>query len=92
MGGGSLGRKSQPEESFILSDFFGIRNQLLYTRKYYPLYLPTVAMTVVWRLLKRIAAGKRRRAWAVLRGVYSAFSGRHSRLSFSLVRRGDVGI
>jgi GT2 family glycosyltransferase len=92
MGGKSLGRKSQPEENFVLSDFFSIRNQILYTRRYYPQYLPTVAVTVAWRLLKRIAAGKRKRAWAVMRGVYSAVFGKHPRFFFSVGRRDGIGL
>jgi len=75
MGGKWLTRWSEPEESFILSDFYGIRNQIRFTRRYYPQYLPMVAVTVAWRLLKRVVAGKRKRVRSVIRGVSSAFSG-----------------
>jgi GT2 family glycosyltransferase len=92
IGGKSLRRKAQPEESFVMSDFYSIRNQILYTRRYYPQYLPTVGVTVAWRLLKRIAAGKRKRAWAVIRGVYSALSGKHPRFFFSLGRGDGIGL
>jgi GT2 family glycosyltransferase len=84
IGGKSLGRKAKPEENFVVSDFYGIRNQIRFTRRYYPQYLPAVAITVAWRLLKRIAAGKRKRAWSVIQGVFSAFSGRHPQCFFSL--------
>jgi GT2 family glycosyltransferase len=76
IGGKSLKRNSQPEESFIISDFYSIRNQIRFTRRYYPQYLPVVASTVAWRLLKRIVAGKRKRVRSVIQGVVSAFSGK----------------
>jgi hypothetical protein len=75
MGGKSLGREKMPEESFILSDFYSVRNQIRFTRRYYPQYLPIVALTVAWRLMKRVLAGKRRRVRSVVKGVLSAFSG-----------------
>jgi GT2 family glycosyltransferase len=75
MGGQWLTRWNAPQESFIVSDFYAIRNQIRFTRRYYPRYLPVVALTVAWRLLKRIVAGKTKRARAVWRGVSSAFSG-----------------
>jgi GT2 family glycosyltransferase len=74
MGGKSLTRQSEPEESFLVSDFYSVRNQLRFTRRYYPQYLPFVGGTVAWRLLKRIAAGKWKRVRSVVRGVLSAFS------------------
>ncbi len=79
--GNSIGSKSftsnsEPEETFLVSDFYSVRNQIRFTRRYYPQYLPLVACTVAWRLVKRIVAGKRKRARSVLRGVLSAFSGK----------------
>ena len=76
MGGQWLTRWSEPEESFIVSDFYSVRNQLRFTRRYYPRYLPVVAVNIAWRLLKRVLAGKRKRAWSVLRGASAAFSGK----------------
>jgi GT2 family glycosyltransferase len=90
MGGKSLGRKAKPEESFVVSDFYGIRNQIRFTRRFYPQYLPAVAITVAWRLLKRIAAGKRKRAWSVIQGVFSAFSRRHPQCFLSLRYRDGI--
>lgn len=75
LGGNWLTRRSEPEESFIVSDFYSVRNQIRFTRRYYPQYLPIVALTVAWRLLKRVVAGKRKRVRAVVQGVLSAFSG-----------------
>jgi GT2 family glycosyltransferase len=76
VGGKALMRNGQPEEGFIVSDFYSIRNQIRFTRRYYPQYLPVVASTVAWRLLKRIVAGKRKRVRSVIQGVVSAFSGK----------------
>ena len=74
-GGKALNRRSEPEENFIVSDFYSVRNQIRFTRRYYPQYLFLVVGTVAWRLLKRIAAVKTKRVRSVVRGVLSAFSG-----------------
>lgn len=74
VGGKALNRGREPEENFVVSDFYSVRNQIRFTRRYYPHYLLFVAMTVAWRLLKRVAAGKRKRVRSVLLGVLSAFS------------------
>lgn len=76
MGGKWLTRWSEPEENFILSDFYGVRNQIRFTRRYYPQYLPLVTVNIAWRLLKRIIAGKKKRVRSVIQGVSSAFSGK----------------
>jgi GT2 family glycosyltransferase len=75
LGGHWLTRWKAPEDSFVISDFYSVRNQVRFTRRYYPQYLPIVAVNIAWRLLKRIVAGKRKRVWSVIRGVSSAFSG-----------------
>jgi len=75
MGGHSLARNSGREENFIVSDFYSARNQIRFTRRYYPRYLPIVGTTVAWRLLKRVVAGRWKRARYLSRGVLSAFSG-----------------
>lgn len=75
MGGKALNRHNEPEESFIVSDFYSVRNQIRFTRRYYPQYLPIVGGNIAWRLAKRIVGGKRRRVRSVLRGVLAGFSG-----------------
>jgi len=92
LGGNWLARRSGPEDSYVASDFYSVRNQIRFTRRYYPQYLPMVAITVAWRLLKRVAAGKRKRAWAVMRGVRSAFSKENPRSLMTLERRCGVGL
>lgn len=74
-GGKRLSHRNEAEEEFLLSDFYSVRNQIRFSRTYYPQYLPVVATTVAWRLLKRIVAGKRKRVWSVIRGVSAGFSG-----------------
>lgn len=76
IGGKSLGRDAEREESHLVSDFYSMRNQIRFTRRYYPRYLPIVAITVASRLLKRIVAGKGKRVRFVIRGLCSAFSGK----------------
>ena len=76
LGGNWPTRGNASEESFTISDFYSVRNQIRFTRRYHPHYLPVVAITISIRLLKRIVAGKTKRVRSVLRGVASAFTGK----------------
>ncbi|HLW53794.1 MAG TPA: glycosyltransferase family 2 protein [Candidatus Angelobacter sp.] len=71
-----LARNRDPQESYLASDFLGIRNQLLFTRRYYPHYVPFVMLTCLNRLLKRVGSGKWERARAVVRGMAAGFNGK----------------
>lgn len=56
--GGSIGTSSNPIIMSYTSDYFNIRNRLLFTRRFYPAALPTVWMIIVGALLLRICLGK----------------------------------
>lgn len=56
--GGSIGTSSNPAKMSYTSDYFNIRNRLLFTRRFYPAALPTVWLVIVGALLLRLSLGK----------------------------------
>lgn len=65
--GGSIGTSSNPAKMSYTSDYFNIRNRLLFTRRFYPEALPTVWMVIVGALLLRLCLGKWDRAAMIFR-------------------------
>lgn len=65
--GGSIGTSSNPAKISYTSDYFNIRNRLLFTRRFYPLALPTVWLVIAGALLLRLCMGKRDRAVMIFR-------------------------
>lgn len=69
--GRSIGTSSDPRRKSPLCDFYAIRNRLLFTRRHYPLSLPTVYLSVVAAFLVRLLLGEWQRAgivWRLLTG------------------------
>lgn len=64
--GGSIGTSSNPAKMSFTSDYFNIRNRLLFTRRFYPAALPTVCMIIVGAFLLRLCLGKWDRAAMIL--------------------------
>lgn len=52
--GASSGGTADGEEKSLAADFWGLRNRLVFTRKFYPLLLPTVYLGFVAVILNRI--------------------------------------
>lgn len=65
--GGSIGTSSNPATMSYTSDYFNIRNRLLFTRRFYPAALPTVWMVIAGSLLLRLCLGKWDRAAMIFR-------------------------
>jgi len=65
--GGSIGTSSNPAKMSYTSDYFNIRNRLLFTRRFYPAALPTVWLVIVGALLLRLCLGKWDRAVMIFR-------------------------
>lgn len=65
--GGSLGTSSNPVKMSFTSDYFNIRNRLLFTKRFYPVALPSVCLFVVGALLLRLCIGKWDRALMIFR-------------------------
>lgn len=64
--GGSIGTSSNPARMSYTSDYFNIRNRLLFTRRFYPAALPTVWLVIVGSLLLRLCLGK----WDRVKMIY----------------------
>ena len=65
--GGSIGTSSNPAKMSYTSDYFNIRNRLLFTRRFYPAALPSVWLVIVGALLLRLCMGKWDRAIMIIR-------------------------
>ena len=65
--GGSIGTSSNPAKMSYTSDYFNIRNRLLFTRRFYPSALPTVRLVIFGAMLLRLCLGKWKRAAMVFR-------------------------
>ena len=53
--GASMGGHAfRPSQRSLLADYFGIRNRLLFTRKFYPMCLPLIYMTMIVAIWHRI--------------------------------------
>lgn len=64
--GASIGSSSDPKKKSALSDYFGIRNRLLFARKYYPYTLPTVYLGLFAAIWNRIRRKQLSRTWMIL--------------------------
>lgn len=68
--GGSIGTSSNPANMSYISDYFNVRNRILFTRKFYPVALPTVYLVLFGSMLLRIMLGKLDRAAMILRLMF----------------------
>lgn len=57
--GRSIGSHSRPKEKSLMSDYYWIKNRLVFTYKFYPYALPTVYLGILISLINRI----RRKQW-----------------------------
>ncbi|MCH3951216.1 MAG: glycosyltransferase family 2 protein [Acidaminococcus sp.] len=62
------GNKSYRSE---LSDFYMIRNRIIFTRKYHPLCLLTVYLGIIYSMLHRIFRGQSSRAFMILKIMFN---------------------
>lgn len=69
--GGSIGTSSNPAKMSYTSDYFNIRNRLLFTRRFYPYALPTVWLVIIGALLLRLCMGKWDRAMMIFRLLFN---------------------
>lgn len=72
--GGSIGTATLPTRQSTLSDYYNVRNRLLFTRKFYPRALPAVRVSLLFAMLLRLICGRRDRAVMIWR----LFCGRDS--------------
>jgi GT2 family glycosyltransferase len=79
--GGSIGTSSNPAKISYISDYYNIRNRLLFTRRFHPAALPTVRLVIAGSLLLRLCLGKCDRAVMVFRLLFNRATRPHSILS-----------
>ena len=56
--GASIGSSSKPAKKSLAADYYGLRNRLVFTRKFFPLRLPTVYLGLLIAMLRRVARGQ----------------------------------
>jgi hypothetical protein len=69
--GGSIGTSSNPLTISYTSDYYTIRNRLLFTRRFYPYALPTVWLVIMGALLVRLCIGRWDHAMMIFRLLFS---------------------
>lgn len=67
--GGSIGSDSKGLKKSRLSDFYGIRNRILFTKRFYPLFLPLVYLSFVGVILNRIRRRQIDRMRLIIRAI-----------------------
>jgi GT2 family glycosyltransferase len=73
-GGASAGTSTDSRRRSALSEYYGLRNRLLITKRLFPYALPTVYCGLVASLLNRLLRGQLRRAVMVLKFMVRPFS------------------
>lgn len=56
--GASIGTSSNPATKSYTSDFYNVKNRILFTRKYFPYALPSIYLTLLFALILRVLCGK----------------------------------
>jgi len=69
--GGSIGSNSRAKKKSRLSDYYGVRSRIIFTRKFYPKYLFLVRAGLLITAAKRIIRGQFGRAGMVVRILFS---------------------
>lgn len=64
--GGTIGSRTRGRERTLLSDYYGIRNRILFTRRHHPLCLPTVYFGLLLTMLVRLGRRQPGRATMIL--------------------------
>lgn len=67
--GGTIGTKSDPMEKGFLSDYYSLRNRLVFTRKHHPVALPSVWLGLFVALARRLLRGQVDRAGMILQVI-----------------------
>lgn len=64
--GSSIGSASYKTNASPLSEFYNFRNKILFTRKYYPWFLPTCYLSSALQIVRRAYRGYWKSAWLIL--------------------------
>ena len=66
--GGSSTKASElnPDNKSYVSDYYFLRNRILFTRKFYPFALPTIYVSILFSFLNRLRRRQWDRAWMIM--------------------------
>ncbi len=67
--GGTIGSSADKSRRSLLSEHYMVRSALLFTRKFYPWYLPTVLAFLAAKTLQTLLRRDARRVWVRLRAM-----------------------
>lgn len=67
--GGSIGSSSKGEEKSEISDYYGLKNRIVFTRKFYSNYLLSVYVGLLLSAVKRIKRGQFSRLKTILKAI-----------------------
>ena len=68
--GASIGSGESSVEKSFMSDFYGTRNKIVFTKKFYPLLLPTVYFSLLISIALRLSKKQFSRAWMVIKIMF----------------------
>ena len=71
--GSSIGSASVRSQRSALSDFYQARNRILFTRRHYAWFLPSVVAATGLSAVQRLLIGRPRNALSILRGAVASF-------------------
>ena len=66
--GGSIGTAPQSQRQPVIAEYYATRNRILFTRRFYPAALPSVAASIVASFMIRLLRGHWQNAAAIFRG------------------------
>ncbi|HOJ79139.1 MAG TPA: glycosyltransferase family 2 protein [Bacillota bacterium] len=68
--GASIGSHSDPKQVSLLSDYYSLRNRVVFTRKFYPFLLPCIYFSLFLSLINRIRRRDFAKALMVLKLIF----------------------
>lgn len=71
--GGSIGSSSKGEKKSELADYYGVKNRIVFTKKFYPKYLTLVYLSLLGVFLNRIKRKQFKRIPLIFKAIRDAF-------------------
>ena len=68
--GATIGSSTFAHRKSLLSDYYGVKNRIVMTRRLFPWALPTVYLAMLITLLKRLFTGQFDRVWMVIAIIF----------------------
>lgn len=68
--GATIGSSSNPKEKSMTADYYGIKNRIVFTQKFFPWLLPTVYLGVIVAIVNRIRRGQWNRVKMILKILF----------------------